>query len=169
MITILKYLIDKIFNDFCFSVYIDITPNLWSLSTVHCITCEWMWCNVIVESLLCYSSTLTIRILKNRYLAHVQSDALSPEAKSFMKQVVEEEIIKMKVPDVSTALRGIWVLLWFTFSVDLWEDNDNSGSEVETKKVEKKRKRTNELSNEEEDESVAKKPRQSPSSAGKPY
>lgn len=48
-----------------------------------------------------YSSTLTIRILKTRYLAHIQGDTLSPEAKSFMKQVVQEELLKMQVFDVS--------------------------------------------------------------------
>lgn len=58
-----------------------------------------------------YSSTLTIRILKKRYLAHVQGDTLSPEAKSFMKQVVQEEILKMQVPSVSNSVGR--VVLYF--------------------------------------------------------
>lgn len=51
--------------------------------------------------LIYYSSTLTIGILKNRYLAHVDRKALSPEAKSFMKQVVQEELMKMQVSGIS--------------------------------------------------------------------
>lgn len=51
-----------------------------------------------------FSSTLTIRILKKRYLAHVQGDMLSPETKSYMKQVVQEEILKMQVSDVSNTV-----------------------------------------------------------------
>ncbi|XP_069005422.1 HIRA-interacting protein 3 [Embiotoca jacksoni] len=82
-------------------------------------------------------STLTLGILKRRYLAHAKCDSLSPDARSFMKQVVEEELIKM-------------------------QDSDRSGSESETKKLQNKRKRANESdkgTSESEDESRAKNPR----------
>lgn len=69
-----------------------------------------------------YSSTLTIRILKSRYLSHVQGDTLSPEAKKFMKKVVQEEILKMQVPDVSNAFgRFFFGFVRFVFSIDLSE------------------------------------------------
>lgn len=45
----------------------------------------------------CYSSTLTIKILKKRYLAHVKREALSSEAKLFLKLMVQEELEKMQV------------------------------------------------------------------------
>ncbi|KAI3359285.1 hypothetical protein L3Q82_002800 [Scortum barcoo] len=85
-------------------------------------------------------STLTLGILKRRYLAQVRRDLLSPEAKSFMKQVVEEELIKM-------------------------QENDENESDLETKKPKKphnKRKRGKDESisgGEDEDESRAKKSR----------
>uniref|UniRef100_A0A1A8RQU9 HIRA interacting protein 3 n=1 Tax=Nothobranchius rachovii TaxID=451742 RepID=A0A1A8RQU9_9TELE len=41
-------------------------------------------------------STLTLGILKKRYLALVKCEPLSPEAKKFMKQVVEEELLNMQ-------------------------------------------------------------------------
>lgn len=44
-----------------------------------------------------FYSTLTLGILKRKYLAHVGCESLSPEAKNFMKQVVQEELIKMQV------------------------------------------------------------------------
>ncbi|KAK2833618.1 hypothetical protein Q5P01_017507 [Channa striata] len=80
-------------------------------------------------------STLTLGILKKRYLAHVGHESLSPEARNYMKQVVQEELIKM-------------------------QDSDENGSEVETNKPGNKRKR--EMENDEvlsgsEDESSAKK------------
>lgn len=48
--------------------------------------------------LLFYSSTLTLGILKKRYQAHNKCDSLSPEVKTLMKQVVQEELMKMQVP-----------------------------------------------------------------------
>lgn len=48
-----------------------------------------------------YSSTLTLRILKKRYLARVQCDSLSPEAKHYMKQVIGEELVKSSRMQVS--------------------------------------------------------------------
>ncbi|XP_078140991.1 HIRA-interacting protein 3 [Centroberyx gerrardi] len=44
-------------------------------------------------------STLTLGILKRRYLALVGHEALSPEARSVMKRVVEEELMKMQDSD----------------------------------------------------------------------
>ncbi|XP_033998936.1 HIRA-interacting protein 3 isoform X3 [Trematomus bernacchii] len=91
-------------------------------------------------------STLTLRILKKRYLERVQCDSLSPEVKHFLKQVVEEALIKM-------------------------QENDENDSELETKKSQNKRKRKDEVlsGGEDEDESTAKKPRRrsSPSSEEK--
>ncbi|XP_059204534.1 HIRA-interacting protein 3 [Centropristis striata] len=84
-------------------------------------------------------STLTLRILKKRYLAHVGSESLSAEAKNIMKRVVEEELIKM-------------------------QDNDEN-SDLETKKPQIKRKREKENDEaisggeDEGDESRAKKSR----------
>ncbi|KAE8283066.1 BTB/POZ domain-containing adapter for CUL3-mediated [Larimichthys crocea] len=85
-------------------------------------------------------STLTLRILKKRYLARVQCDSLSPEAKHYMKQVIGEELVKSS----------------------RMQDSDKSGSEVETKKPQNKRKRerdNDEVTSGEEDESTAKKSR----------
>lgn len=47
--------------------------------------------------LVSYCSTLTIGILKKRYLALVGCQSLSPEAKHFMRQVVLKELMKMQV------------------------------------------------------------------------
>lgn len=98
-----------------------------------------------VTFLMSYSSTLTLGILKKRYLAHVQSQSLSPEAKNIMKQVVAEELMKM-------------------------QDKDESGSDLETTKPQKKRKREEEndevvSGREDEDESTAKKSRRQSSSS----
>ncbi|KAM4635126.1 adenine nucleotide translocase lysine N-methyltransferase [Polymixia lowei] len=41
-------------------------------------------------------STLTLGILKRQYLAYVGHESLSPEARSLMKRVVEEELMKMQ-------------------------------------------------------------------------
>ncbi|XP_029364101.1 HIRA-interacting protein 3 isoform X2 [Echeneis naucrates] len=61
-------------------------------------------------------SKLTLRLLRERYLAHVGLESLSPEARDCMKQVVAEELMKMQV-------------------------DDGSEDEVETKKPQNKRKR----------------------------
>ncbi|XP_070704706.1 HIRA-interacting protein 3 [Pempheris klunzingeri] len=86
-------------------------------------------------------STLTLGILKKQYLAHVKCNSLSPEARNFMKQVVEEELVK------NAGIR----------------DNEENGSELETKKVQNKRKRgkeNDEISDgEDEDDSRAKRSR----------
>ncbi|XP_071330098.1 HIRA-interacting protein 3 [Trachinotus anak] len=80
-------------------------------------------------------STLTLGILKKRYLAQVGRESLSPEAKKYMKQVVEEELMKM-------------------------QDNDENGDELVTKKR-KREKENDEVINEreDEDESRAKRSR----------
>uniref|UniRef100_A0A8C2XIW3 HIRA interacting protein 3 n=1 Tax=Cyclopterus lumpus TaxID=8103 RepID=A0A8C2XIW3_CYCLU len=44
-------------------------------------------------------STLTLGILKKRYLAHVRCETLGPEARNIMKLVVKEELIKMQVSE----------------------------------------------------------------------
>ncbi|XP_035511231.1 HIRA-interacting protein 3 [Morone saxatilis] len=90
-------------------------------------------------------STLTLRILKKRYLAHVRCESLSPGQRHFIKQVVQEELMKM-------------------------QDNDNIKSELETKKLQNKRKRVKENDEaisgaEDEVKSTAKKSRQSRSSS----
>ncbi|XP_074513125.1 HIRA-interacting protein 3 [Sebastes fasciatus] len=90
-------------------------------------------------------STLTLGILKKRYLAHVRCESLSPEAKSIMKRVVEEELMKM-------------------------QDNDGTGSESETTKPRNKRKREKEndeviSGRDDDDESTAKKSRHLSSSS----
>ncbi|KAM6913935.1 HIRA-interacting protein 3 isoform 2-T2 [Lycodopsis pacificus] len=92
-------------------------------------------------------STLTLRILKRRYLAHVRCESLGPEARNIMRQVVEEELMKM-------------------------QDNDENGSELETsKKPQNKRKRGKEkdevISGEEDDEeeSTTKKSRRQSNSS----
>ncbi|GLD60605.1 protein FAM173A-like protein [Lates japonicus] len=84
-------------------------------------------------------SSLTVGILKKRYLAWVGRESLSPEAKTYMKQVVAEELMKM-------------------------QHNDNNGGELETKRPQNKRKREKEddevlSEREDEDESRAKKSR----------
>ncbi|XP_041813641.1 HIRA-interacting protein 3 isoform X2 [Chelmon rostratus] len=80
---------------------------------------------------------LTLGILKRRYLAHVRCESLSPEARNFMKKVVQEELMKM-------------------------QDNDKNESGLESKKLQNKRKRekqNDEVISGEEDESMAKKSR----------
>ncbi|XP_056257617.1 HIRA-interacting protein 3 isoform X1 [Seriola aureovittata] len=74
-------------------------------------------------------STLTLGILKKRYLARVGRESLSPEAGNYMKQAVKEELMKM-------------------------QDDDENGEELETKKPQNKRKReeeNDEVINERED------------------
>lgn len=44
-----------------------------------------------------YSSVLTVAILKKRYLAQVKSDSLSAEARLYLKEVVQKELMKMLV------------------------------------------------------------------------
>uniref|UniRef100_A0A3P9D2C2 Histone chaperone domain-containing protein n=1 Tax=Maylandia zebra TaxID=106582 RepID=A0A3P9D2C2_9CICH len=88
-------------------------------------------------------STLTLGILKKRYQTHNKCDSLRPEVKTFMKQVVQEELMKM-------------------------QDNDESESDSETKKLQNKRKRENgndEVMSESEDESWAKKSQNNHSSS----
>ncbi|XP_042072845.1 HIRA-interacting protein 3-like [Haplochromis burtoni] len=88
-------------------------------------------------------STLILGILKKRYQAHNKCDSLSPEVKTFMEQVVQEELMKM-------------------------HDNDESESDSETKKLQNKRKRENgndEVMSESEDESRAKKSQNNHSSS----
>ncbi|XP_031176612.1 HIRA-interacting protein 3 isoform X2 [Sander lucioperca] len=78
-------------------------------------------------------STLTLGILKRRYLAHVGCESLNPEARNVMKQVVKEELVKM-------------------------QEKDENGSELETAKPQNKRKRDKEndevISGKEEDDDV---------------
>ncbi|XP_040013290.1 HIRA-interacting protein 3 isoform X2 [Xiphias gladius] len=84
-------------------------------------------------------STLTLGILKRRYLAQSAHESLSPESRNYMRRVVEEELMKM-------------------------QDYDKNGGELETKKPQSKRKRergNDEVisGGEDEDESRAKKSR----------
>uniref|UniRef100_A0A8C9YDE7 HIRA interacting protein 3 n=1 Tax=Sander lucioperca TaxID=283035 RepID=A0A8C9YDE7_SANLU len=105
---------------------------------------------VLIFFFISYFSTLTLGILKRRYLAHVGCESLNPEARNVMKQVVKEELVKM-------------------------QEKDENGSELETAKPQNKRKRDKEndevISGKEEDDDVdesrAKKSRrQSTSSSG---
>nr|XP_057905406.1 HIRA-interacting protein 3 [Doryrhamphus excisus] len=88
-------------------------------------------------------SLLTLGMLKKRYLAHIGGESLSPLTKSTLKQVVEEELMKM-------------------------QDTRKSGSESETDDTQKKRKRERENSSSESEcevESKKKKSRRYASSA----
>ncbi|XP_069380736.1 HIRA-interacting protein 3 isoform X2 [Paralichthys olivaceus] len=89
-------------------------------------------------------STLTLGILKKRYMVLVGLESLSPEARNYMKQVVEEELLKM-------------------------QDNEENELELETEKPHNKRKREKtsdeESGIEDEDESMAKKSRRQISSS----
>ncbi|XP_053194306.1 HIRA-interacting protein 3 [Scomber japonicus] len=87
-------------------------------------------------------SSLTLGILKKRYLAHVGCESLSSETRTFMKQVVQEELMKMQ----------------------------ENGHDLETKMPQNKRKREEEndeviSERESEDESRAKKSRRQLSSS----
>ncbi|XP_058509773.1 HIRA-interacting protein 3 [Solea solea] len=84
-------------------------------------------------------SKLSLGILKKRYLALEGLESLNPHTRNYMKQVVEEELMKM-------------------------QDVDENGGEQETKKPQNKRKREQEndevkSGTDEEDESRAKKSR----------
>uniref|UniRef100_A0A1A8CSC3 HIRA interacting protein 3 n=1 Tax=Nothobranchius kadleci TaxID=1051664 RepID=A0A1A8CSC3_NOTKA len=88
-------------------------------------------------------STLTLGILKKRYLALVKCEPLSPEAKKFMKQVVEEELLNM-------------------------QENAENESDSEIKGPQNKRKRETkqkEVESEEEKDPRAKKSRRVSSSS----
>uniref|UniRef100_A0A1A8L136 HIRA interacting protein 3 n=1 Tax=Nothobranchius pienaari TaxID=704102 RepID=A0A1A8L136_9TELE len=89
-------------------------------------------------------STLTLGILKKRYLALVKCEPLSPEAKKFMKQVVEEELLNM-------------------------QENAENESDSEIKRPQNKRKRETKQeeveSEEEEEDPRAKKSRRVSSSS----
>lgn len=50
-------------------------------------------CNVIFVVVF---SALTLGILKRKYLSHVGCDSLSPEAKTCLRRVVEEELLNMQ-------------------------------------------------------------------------
>lgn len=79
-------------------------------------------------------SVLTVAILKKRYLAHVKSDALSTEARLYLKEVVQEELRKML-------------------------ENDENGSDIENTMPRNKRKREEENEEVVGDESITKKSR----------
>lgn len=49
------------------------------------------------EPKLVVFSTLTLGILRKKYLEHVSRDSLSAEHRQFLKQIVEEELLKMQV------------------------------------------------------------------------
>ncbi|XP_068613521.1 LOW QUALITY PROTEIN: HIRA-interacting protein 3-like [Brachionichthys hirsutus] len=120
-------------------------------------------------------STLTRGILRRRYLAFACRQSLSPDAKHFMKRVVQEELMKMQVQYLKLSHR----LYMYIFVLDIYEgiifmthfpvyvinpppqeDNDDGESELEIEKVLKKRKRENdEVVNGDEDESTTKKSR----------
>uniref|UniRef100_A0A8C9YBD2 HIRA interacting protein 3 n=1 Tax=Sander lucioperca TaxID=283035 RepID=A0A8C9YBD2_SANLU len=57
------------------------------------------------------SYTLTLGILKRRYLAHVGCESLNPEARNVMKQVVKEELVKMQVYELSIP-HSLYVFLY---------------------------------------------------------
>ncbi|CAB1419943.1 unnamed protein product [Pleuronectes platessa] len=91
-------------------------------------------------------STLTLGILKKRYLVLSGLESLSPEARNYMKQVVQEELLKM-------------------------QEMEENEVKPETKKPHNKRKREKENDDDEvesgiedEDESTAKKSRRQISS-----
>ena len=58
-------------------------------------------------------SALTLGILKWKYLSHVGGESLSPEAKTCIKRVVEEELLNMQVFYKATNLP---ILDWLTRS-----------------------------------------------------
>uniref|UniRef100_A0A667YG63 HIRA interacting protein 3 n=1 Tax=Myripristis murdjan TaxID=586833 RepID=A0A667YG63_9TELE len=57
-------------------------------------------------------NTLTLGILKQRYLASVDRDSLSPEAKKLMKKVLIEELMKMQVKRNDHVHLSVFVILW---------------------------------------------------------
>lgn len=61
-------------------------------------------------------STLTLGMLKKQYLAEAGCESLSSEAKKFMKQVVEEELLKMQVSET----KGLSSLLSALSKLRLW-------------------------------------------------
>ncbi|XP_077396764.1 HIRA-interacting protein 3 isoform X1 [Festucalex cinctus] len=77
-------------------------------------------------------SSLTLGILKRRYLATVEGDELSASAKSLLKQVVEQELIKMQ------------------------ENKSGGESEAEDVQNRRKRERENETKSESENEVTSK-------------
>ncbi|XP_051904079.1 HIRA-interacting protein 3 isoform X1 [Hippocampus zosterae] len=78
-------------------------------------------------------SSLTLGILKRRYLATVGSDALSASAKSLLKQVVEQELIEMQ------------------------ESKSGDESEAEDVQNKRKRERENDIASESENEVASKR------------
>ncbi|XP_062840976.1 HIRA-interacting protein 3 isoform X2 [Trichomycterus rosablanca] len=50
----------------------------------------------------CHLSTLTLGILRKRYLEHVGRESLSPDQRLLLKQIVEDELLKMQVEDSSS-------------------------------------------------------------------
>ncbi|XP_019744233.1 HIRA-interacting protein 3 isoform X3 [Hippocampus comes] len=78
-------------------------------------------------------SSLTLGILKRRYLATVGSDALSASAKSLLKQVVEQELIEMQ------------------------ENKSGDESEAEDVQNKRKRERENDIASESENEVASKR------------
>ncbi|XP_054614800.1 HIRA-interacting protein 3 [Dunckerocampus dactyliophorus] len=81
-------------------------------------------------------SLLTLGTLKRRYLAHIGGESLSPSSKGLLKQVVEEELMKM-------------------------QDTPESGSESVTEDTHNKRKRERENSASESECEVASKQKKS--------
>lgn len=54
-------------------------------------------------------STLTLGILREKYLVHVGRDSLSAEHRQLLKQIVEEELLKMQV-GISSVFDGLHIL-----------------------------------------------------------
>uniref|UniRef100_A0A668SS49 Histone chaperone domain-containing protein n=1 Tax=Oreochromis aureus TaxID=47969 RepID=A0A668SS49_OREAU len=100
-------------------------------------------------------STLTLGILKKRYQAHKKCDSLSPEVKTFMKQVVQEELMKMQVPVVDNK----------TESEESGNNEENAksqadGEEQEVKQSQRKRNENCQLdSDESSDEELSESER----------
>uniref|UniRef100_A0A3B4ALJ4 Histone chaperone domain-containing protein n=1 Tax=Periophthalmus magnuspinnatus TaxID=409849 RepID=A0A3B4ALJ4_9GOBI len=100
-------------------------------------------------------STLTVGVLKQRYLAHVSSDSLSSEAKYLMKEVVKEELAKMMVcefgssPTNNSNYSKMKIIL--TVKMNMSSDHSEDEMDANRKKTSVKQNKKKTVSSEDSD------------------
>ncbi|KAJ0000865.1 hypothetical protein NQD34_005885 [Periophthalmus magnuspinnatus] len=118
-------------------------------------------------------STLTVGVLKQRYLAHVSSDSLSSEAKYLMKEVVKEELAKMMVcefgssPTNNSNYSKMKIILTVKMNIDHSEDEMDANRKKTSVKQNKKKTVSSEDSDGEEPTESPKKDTSTESNSNK--
>lgn len=124
-------------------------------------------CNSCIRVLF---SSLTLGILKRRYLAKLGSDVLSASAKSLLKQAVEQELIEMQVHKYIFSSISFACCMCLTLKIGqtnqtkvtnksfiLPKESKSDESEAEDVQNKRKRERENDIASESENEVASKR------------